>query len=468
MAFGVQQSLSKYKSFLSSISQKPKRGTLQTVSLEPASTPHDILPEARARRTMNLSIIEGMPSMFFINLTQGSVLTGFALFCGANPFELGLLSSVPLFGQVLSPFIAWWAGRLGRRKFLAFWLAFIGRGLWILAAMLPMIAPPQFRASLLILIVALSSILMAGNGTLWTAWMGDIVPSKERGRYFGLRGGVLGVVGTLASLLAGFFIDATPSPLDFQVVLGVAIGVGLIAALLLLAHDEPKVTTVRLRLKETFTVPFQNANFRQFMVFAVYWTFSVLTAAPFVFPYFIKYLGMTYTQIAIWTTIASVSGLLFSPWWGRIADRAGNKPVLQMATVFCAVLLPGSWMLAQPGIIFPIWIAAVFDAFVWGAIGPAQFNLALSSAPQNNRSSFIAVMSAVTGLAGFIGGLISGVLFDWFSSLPSGEALGFHWTNYHWLFLFSALLRSQAWRFLQPMQEPGAWRVRDMISRMWS
>jgi MFS family permease len=139
-----------------------------------------------------------------------------------------------------------------------------------------------------------------------------------------------------------------------------------------------------------------------------------------------------------------------------------------LATVFCAVLLPGSWMLAQPGIIFPIWIAAVFDAFVWGAIGPAQFNLALSSAPQNNRSSFIAVMSAVTGLAGFVGGLISGVLFDWFSSLPSGETLGFHWTNYHWLFLFSALLRSQAWRFLQPMQEPGAWRVRDMISRMWS
>ncbi len=417
---------------------------------------------------MRLSILEGMPSFVFINLTQGSVLTGFALFCGANSFELGLLSSVPLFGQVLSPVMAWWAGRLGRRKFLAFWLAFIGRALWVLAALLPVIAPKESRAALLILLVALSSIFMAGNATIWTAWMGDIVPAQERGRYFGLRGGILGVVGTIASLLAGFLIDAVASPLDFQVAFGVAIVVGLIAANMLLAHDEPKVIAARMHFKETFTAPFQNANFKQFMVFAVYWTFSVLVAAPFVFPYFIEYLSMTYTQIAIWTTIASVSGLLFSPWWGRIADKAGNKPVLQLATVLCSVLLPGSWMLAQPGFIHPIWIAAMFDALVWGAIGPAQFNLALSSAPQNNRSSFIAVMSAVTGLAGFVGGLLSGVLFGWFANLPSGQAGGFHWTNYHWLFLFSAVLRSQAWRFLQPMQEPGAWRVRDLLSRLWS
>ena len=47
---------------------------------------------AHATRTMNLSILEGGFSMLFINWTQGSVLTGYALYLGATPFELGLIA----------------------------------------------------------------------------------------------------------------------------------------------------------------------------------------------------------------------------------------------------------------------------------------------------------------------------------------------------------------------------------------
>ena len=242
---------------------------------------------AHATRTMRLSILEGGFSMLFINWTQGSVLTGYALFLGATPFELGLIASVPLLGQVLAPLIAWLAGRAGRRKSLTIATAVLGRVIWTVAALLPAIAPPDSRAGLLIVTIAVSGIFLAGNGALWTAWMGDVVPQEQRGRYFGLRGGVLGIVGMLANLGAGAFVDAVAAPLSFQLVLVFAIINGLIASSLLLTHSEPLVTAQRLPLLATFTVPFKDLNFRRFLIFASYWTFSVLIVAPFVFAYFL-------------------------------------------------------------------------------------------------------------------------------------------------------------------------------------
>jgi MFS family permease len=421
--------------------------------------------EADARRTMNLSVLEGAFSMLFINWAQGSILTGYALHLGATPFELGLISSVPLLGQVLSPFVAWLAGRAGRRKYLAVVTALVGRIVWAFAVVLPFLASESARVPLLIGMIAVSSIFLAGNGTLWTAWIGDVVPAKERGRYFGFRSGVHGIVGMLANLAAGAFVDAVAAPMSFQFVLGAAVIAGCIAAALLLTHSEPPVVAARLPLQQTFAVPFEDENFRRYLIFASYWTFSVLVAAPFVIPYFLKHLHMSFTQVAIWNVVASVSALGFAPLWGRLADRVGNKPVLEITTVGAGTLLPLTWILATPGNLWPIWFSGVVDALIWGAIGPAQFNLALSSAPRDNRASFIAVLSMVTGLAGFIGGLASGVLLDGFTRfIPTINAMGYQWTSYHWLIVVSAMLRLQAWRFLRPLTEPGAWRTRDVLN----
>jgi MFS family permease len=310
--------------------------------LKRALKPGPDFTEADARRTMNLSVLEGGFSMVFINWTQGSILTGYALFMGATPFELGLISSVPLLGQVLSPFVAWLAGRAGRRKYLAVFTALIGRIVWAFAATLPFFAPDSSRVPLLIGMIAVSSIFLAGNGTLWTAWIGDVVPAKERGRYFGFRSGVHGIVGMLANLGAGAFVDAVAAPISFQLVIGVAVIAGCVAAALLLTHSEPPVVAARLPLRQTFTVPFKDENFRRYLVFASYWTFSVLIAAPFIIPYFLKHLHMSFTQVAIWNVIASVSALLFAPLWGRLADRVGNKAVLEITTVGAGTLLPTS------------------------------------------------------------------------------------------------------------------------------
>ena len=432
----------------------------------PLSPAPVLLPEPLVRRTMRLSVIEGSFAMFFVNWTSGSVLTGYALHLGATPGVLGLIASVPLLGQAVSPLAAWLVSRSGRRKGVAVGTALIGRGLWVLAAALPLLpVPAEIKGALLVALVALSGLFIAANGALWTAWMGDVVPRKERGRYFGLRTGVLGMVGTAANLIAGVWLDRTQAPFSFQVVLLVAVFSGVLSAGLLNRQDEPPLGRTRLPISRAFSLPMSDPTFRRLLMFAVYWSFAVLVSSPFVIPYFLNHLRMTYVEVAVWGSISAASALVMAPVWGRLSDRVGNKPVLAVTTFLAGTLLPLTWMLAAPGRLWPIWLSGVVDAVVWSAISPCILNLSLATTPRENRAAFIAVFSALTGVAGFVGGLVSGPLLELYRALgPATGVSAWGWTAYHSLFATSAVLRALAWTLLRQVPEEGAWRTRDLLN----
>ena len=445
------------------MSGNPDPAGLEPETVEPRAPP---ITETQIRQTMRLSVLEGVPGICFLVGTGGSVLTGFALYLGATPFQIGLISSVPLLGQLLSPLVAWLAGRLGRRKPLTVILAVMGRVIWFPALILPALSPPEIRPILLLGVITLSSMFNSSAVVLWVSWMADVIPLKERGQFMGFRNGFLGVIGMGASLAAGAYLDQVASPADFQTVLGLATVLGIASALMLSGQTEPRISQARSNLKATLIEPFADQNFRRLLLFSSYWTFAVLIATPFVIPYLLKPLEMSYTQVAILGVIGAVSALVFGPVWGRIVDRAGGKPVLTLNTIIAGTLLPASWMLASPGWLWPIWVSGVIDAFVNTSTGQASFNLLLSSTPQANRTGYVAVFFAVTGLLGFIGGLLSGPLFELFSSPTLNfTVFGLNWSAYHWLFLISALLRLQAWRFLKPIREDAAWSLREMLSR---
>jgi MFS family permease len=441
---------------------------MDTTAAEPLhhlDSPPD--PRDPIQRTMRVSVLEGSATQVFLNWTSGSVLVGYMLHLGASPTEIALVASVPLLAQAASPLAALAAAVLGRRKLLTAVVAVLGRGIWVLAAVLPaMRLPAALLPGLMVLLVLVSSAFQAANGTLWSAWMGDVVPEKRRGRYFGYRAGVVGMVGMLANLAAGWFLDRVAAPVGFQVVIAVAVAsAGLGVGLYFLQYDPPTPRR-RAALREVLLGPLQDANFRRFLTFAVYWQFVVLLCAPFVIPYFLEQLKLSFTQVAVWSAIAAVSALVTTNLWGRVADRVGNKAVLAIGTFFAGTLLPATWILAGfTGHVYWIWLAGACDALAWGAITPALFNLALASAPQRDRVAFIAMYSLVSGVAGFLGGVISGPLLTLFQQIQL-HVFDLTWTGYHWLFLVSGVGRSQAWRLLRPVREVESWRTRDLLREM--
>lgn len=421
-----------------------------------------LLPEVK--RTMRLSLIEGGLVQVFLNWTSGSVIIGYLLSLGASPTHIALVGSVPFLAQVVSPLGAWAAERLGQRRSLSIVIAVASRLLWLLTAFVPQMPIPAAAApTAMVLLVFLGASFQAANGTVWTAWMGDVVPESRRGRYFGLRTGVLGIVGMAANLGAGAFLDAVAAPLSFQLVIGVGVVSALLGSVLLVWHHDPPTPKRRVTAKALLLTPLRDANFRRFLRFAAYWQFMVLLGAPFVIPYFLEEVGMTFTQVAYWSSIAAVTSLATTTLWGRVADAAGNRSVLAVGTFVAGALLPANWILAGlTGNLTFIWLSAFFDAVAWGAITPAIFNLALVTAPREGRVSFVAAYSLVTGVAGFLGGAFSGPLLGLFQSL-STPALPPGWSGYHTLFAISAVGRIFAWVLLKRVAETHAWRTRDLL-----
>ncbi len=409
---------------------------------------------------MRLSVVEGSLAQVFLNWTTGSVLIGYMLHLGATAAELGLVASVPLLAQAASPLAAWMAGRFGRRKLMTILAAVIGRGLWVLAAAIPQLGlPPHLQSTFLLFCVFMSSMFVASNGTLWSSWMADVVPASRRGAYFGLRTGILGVIGMTANLLAGVLLDRLAAPMSFQVVIVAAVTSGLLSVILYFFHHDPPLLQPRLSLARIISGPLQDLNFRRFLGFATYWQFAVFLSAPFTIPFFLDELGLTFTQVATWSAIAAVSALFTASFWGRMADRAGNKAVLSIATVICGTALPGTWILAgMTDHIGFVWLAGVVDAIAWGAITPAIFNLALGSAPLDRRLGYMSIYSLGSGLAGFLAGAISGPLLIFLSGGGEVDRGG-----YYLLFIIGGMGRATAWLFLRGVQEPESWRTRDLL-----
>ena len=297
--------------------------------------------------------------------------------------------------------------------------------------------------------------------------MGDVIPDKVRGSFFGLRTGIIGVAGTAANLGAGVFLDRVAAPVSFQAVLLVGIVCAFISVALYLLHYDPPTQAEKISLAGVFRRPLQDSNFRRFLAFATYWQFAVFLSAPFVFPYFLDELQMSFTQVAIWSAIAATSALVTSPLWGRVADRVGNRAVLAIGTFVAGAALPTLWILAGlTGNLAFIWASALFDAVAWGAIGPAIFNLALTSAPRASRTTFFAMYALASGVAGFLGGVVSGPLLMLVAPLQGVEILGVGLSGYYALFLISGVARSQAWRLLRSVEETNAWRTRDLVRRV--
>ncbi len=422
------------------------------------------------RRTLAVSVLEGVSTSVFLTWTAGAVLTGYMLHLGAGPMDLALVASVPLLAQVTAPLAAWIQGIAPSRKGLTVATTILGRGAWILGPLVPLLAlPPSLTPPLFLVgLVLFSSVFQSWAGAIWTSWMGDVVPEKIRGRYFGIRGGIVGVVVLLANLGAGRFLDSVEAPGSYQLVIVAGLVFAAVGIYLYTLQHEPPMRRSALSLWSTIRLPFKDPNFRRFLRFAVYWQAAVFLAAPFVYPYFLDHLKLTYTQIAIWAAIASSLALVFGPLWGLLADRVGNKAILAITTFLAGTASPITWMLATPGDPTFIWINGILDALIWSAATPAMLNLALVTAPRENRIAYLAVQSMLAGVSGFAAGIASGFLLRFFHGWAF-TLFGYEWSGYHWVFLLAMVARMNAWMLIRPIRETNAWRTRDVLRgiRQW-
>jgi MFS family permease len=395
-------------------------------------------------RGLRVSIVEGGFAMLYTTLGGGMFLIGLALWLGANSFQIALLSAIPALVTGFGFLSGYLVRRTGARKRLLIWTAGIGRSVFIVLVPFLLL---RMRVSLVLFFatVAVSSLIMTIAGTVWTSWISDLVPEERRGRFFGLRNAIHGVLGVTTAYVAGHGMDWLKArghePIGYALAFGLAVIFGLVSTLLLTRQPEPELEPrPALSLRRTLLGPLKEPQFGRLTFFLAVWFVTGTLGSPFYIVHMMKNLHFSFAAIGVYSIIGGVTGMAMQLFWGRAIDRFGARPVTVLNFALVGVM-PLLWLFATPSFRLPIWGDALMNGLVWSGASLGLWNLLLELADNPaHRESYFAIYSAVTGLGAFVASMLAGVI---------AQALhGFHVTiaglvfiNYHIMFLAAGVLR---------------------------
>jgi len=118
-----------------------------------------------------------------------------------------------------------------------------------------------------------------------------------------------------------------------------------------------------------------------------------------VLPLYAEHFGATAIQIGILVGVFSLMQFLFAPFWGKLSDRIGRKPVLMIGMVGTVA---GYVMMGLAGSVLMLMFARLVAGVSGANIGVAQAYLADISSPEN-RAKAMGLLGAAFGL-GFVFG----------------------------------------------------------------
>lgn len=158
------------------------------------------------------------------------------------------------------------------------------------------------------------------------------------------------------------------------------------------------------------SLPRRNELVTVVMVFAVFTGFAFVL--PFL-PLYVRELGIVEDErAALWAGVLIgvsplVAGIL-APWWGRLADRYGHKPVAVTALVAYVVLLALCGAVASVSQL----LALRVGIGLFGGLGPLGLAMAAAQAPREETGRAVGHVQAAQILAAAVGPFAGGVLAD--------------------------------------------------------
>ena len=313
------------------------------------------MPEAAlVNRAIRVIYGQVMLNAVFVASTGGMFLVGFAIDLGADNVLLGAMSAVPQVFVVFQFLSAWWVQRGASRKKLSLTFALITPLCWSCIAAMPFFAPVMgvtARMTVLIGVIALVTLSAQLAMNARASWLGELIPEARRGRFFGYCSLFGGIIAAGFAIVEGGFLDFIRSKGLFAFTALFFFGAifGLISAALLL--PQPDCPLPGGHRKVAFRSHLRAAiRNRPFVLLAV--TSAVISmnniAGPFYNAYCLRDVGLSFLGLGLLNSVATAAALLSAPFWGKLADRFGCRPVLVVGLLAISPL-SAIWLFVPPG-----------------------------------------------------------------------------------------------------------------------
>ncbi len=362
------------------------------------------------KKSLRISFWDGVFAASMLGLTT-EYFTPFALALKATISQVGILTALPsLAGSFFQLKSADISERAGSRKKVIYFFVFLQA-----LMLLPIIFVPYLfkntAALFLIIFVTLFNVFGAFALPVWQSLMSEYLPYKKRGRYFGWRNKVLGVVTIISLFSAGMILHSLRNNIlrGFLIIFSLACFCRFISACFLTRMYEPRQHFSKGAYFSfwDFLKRAQESNFARFVIFNSSFIFSVYLASPFFSVLMLKDLKFNYITYTILITTVSIATIFTIGRWGKNADKSGNMKALRVSSLLIASL-PFWWILNQNP--FYLLFAQILSGIAWAGFNLCSLNFIYDAVTPAKRTRCIAYFYFFNGLAISLGSLIGGFL----------------------------------------------------------
>ncbi|MBD1934049.1 MULTISPECIES: MFS transporter [Cyanophyceae] len=385
----------------------------------PAKPPFKI-PKAEIRTSLRALTTEGALATVFYSIIGGALLSNFLLDLGASAVEIGMFASIAQLTNLLQPLGAYLGDRINSRNWYSLLIFGTSRLLWLLIVPgIWLVSTSRIQPHQLVLltlaIIWVANILEALGRASFFTWVAVLVPERLRGRYFGFRNSVVNLTNLISVPLLGVAVSKWPggalSGFGVVLVVGIVLGIISLGFHFLMTDVNPKLVhaatedTEQGASGERVFSFLKDGNFLRFLLYSGLWSFAVNVSAPFFNLYLLGDLKLDVSVVTLYGSLGAGANLLMLMFWGRLADRIGNRPLMIMVGILVA-LTPLLWLEAGTAPIF-LWVwfpvLHILGGATWAAIDLCSGNLMMSVTPLRNQSIYFAIAAAVPGITGAIG-----------------------------------------------------------------
>ena len=367
-------------------------------------------------RTIRAIIIQSVLGTISGASLGGLFYTAFALKIGVTNLQMGVISTVSLIAssmQIFSPFIL---ERVGSRKKMAIVGSVLSVSMYWLLVAIPFVIGPAlpniWRVYALWSVIGLATFFGALVGPGVTSWRSDIIPERQRGRFFAKISIAPTIVGFIVQVVEAAYLDEVKTLAGFSAIfiIGVIFGYASVAAYIQ-QTDLPMARVERSNPLRLFLTVFSHRPFMNILLFNLIWSVVASLTGPFATVFMINEVHIRYAYIALLGNAAGLVSLLGMPVWGFLIDMYGSRSVMKIAyfwsafsTVLWALITRGNWWVMLP-------IMYAVGGFV-GAAGWGMTNLTWKNAPRENQSAYFAVMGATISIFAAFAPSLGGALLD--------------------------------------------------------
>src|SRR6266545_604214 len=377
-------------------------------------------PPSALRRSLAASTAEGVAAEVVGACCGGATLTGWALHLDCGPALIGILGALPFLAQLVQLPAARLTARFGARR-VALVAVTLSRQAFLPLVLLPFVpVGPGAARGVLLAAAAAHHVLGIACNNGWVAWMGELVPGRVRGRYFGRRTAICTAAGAAAALAAGALLDRAPGPPALAALALVACVAGAASAILMARQHGGQPRPCAVREGTSFAAVLRAPAARRYVAYLAVSGAGAGLIVPFAGLYVLRDRALGFTFLSGYGAVSAVARIASARRWGRLVDRdRGLRSAVAVSTALLAAspllwiasATVGPWLLAGE---------AMSGGIAAAGAGVAGLAVPLALAPPAARPAYHAVFAISSGLAFAAGAAAAG---PFAALLPGAVAL---------------------------------------------